>query len=492
MATNFRLLQEDPNSIVYISKTGLTPNADPNAGYYGSRNNPRPSVASYLAEVGGGTTGVVGTGSYAWSTHFANGTTGTDSHNLVADGYVRIQGDGHTRNAPFVNSGATFIDLLFEQFAGFSFRAYGYGNGVHYERCVFKVLPEFGADGNSSASGGIEFVDCVFENVHFISADSNSNSGMQFTRCLFFNCTNTNDFGRLTQCYLDATSALHTTAATGCNVDPGADPTAGYGLCLNGGPPVRTSPQGISAAPRFNALAYGDYSVQAGSPHLAAGIGPVQFRQGSTYLLQALGAGQPATPASATFAALGAAGPSVGVLATEGGLVGTAQPQAGGGSQPALVVVAGSGTSGRASLLTGAVQHSAGSPRELSRMQALGGYNFDTADPATEAELNPNSPEVYNNNVPTLSQHAPGAPGRNPHRLTYGLRWSVAPHPDPANPADWVHGDAFVEMEWNTQPLLNPATLLGNGHPDFDPALGRAVVCTWYQLRIGLSNTYYH
>jgi len=487
MANNFRRLQ---NGATYIAKGGRPASS----GEYGSRAYPFGSVAEFLAGTPPDSLGVVGTGAYDWGTAFANGANGADKHSLLADGYVRIRGDRRTRFAPFINSGSTFTDLLFEQFAGFNFRAYGYGNGVAYVRCVFQVLPEFARDGNSSASGGVTFEDCVFVNVNFPAANS-YNAGMSFARCLFFNCTAATDLGSLSQCYLDATSALCAATATGNNVDPACNPAAGYGLNVAGAGLGLRSPQGISEAPRFNALAYEDYSVQAGSPHLAAGIGPVQFRQGSTFVVQAPGVGQLASPANTSFHSLSAS-PAVAVLTTSGGLEGTEQAPPTGPAQGGLLIRAAVGTPGRESLLTGRVLHSSGSPRELSRMQALGGYNFDTDYPATKGELNPNSPQVFNNNVPTLA--APTADAAydearaTPARLTYALRWSVKPNPDPALAADWVTGDTFVECEWNTQPLYNPATLVGNGLPDFDPAQGRAVVCTWYQLRLGISNMYYH
>jgi hypothetical protein len=489
MANNFRLLQE---GAAYISKAGrLTGNG---AGDFGNPHNPLPSLTYFLQHVADGSTGIVGTGPYDWPSTFVNNQNGANSRILLADGYVRIRGDRHTRYAPFVNAGSTFTGFVFEQFAGFNFRAYLYSNAVYYKQCVFKVLPDFAREGNSSAASGVSFEDCVFENVNF--PDFSNNAAITFTRCLFFNCTTATDFGSLSQCYLDATSALRAATATGNNVDPRADPAAGYGLGVAGAPLSRTSPQGLSAAPLFNALAYEDYSVQAGSPHIAAGIGPAQFRQGSAFVVQSPGPGQLATPANTTFTSL-SANPVVPVLSTTGNLEGTVQGQLNGHDQAGLLIRPAVGTPGYETLLTGRVLHSSGSPRELSRMQVLGGYNFDTNYPANENELNPNSPQVYNNNVPTLHTNFPNADPdyqasrRNPARLTYGLRWSVKPDPDPTVAADWVLGDTFVECEWNTQPLYNPATLVGNGLREFDPALGRAVVCTWYQLRLGLSNMYF-
>jgi hypothetical protein len=486
MANNFRVLQLGG---YYIAKGGQPASS----GEYGSFAYPFASVVEFLTSTPPVSTGVVGTGTYAWASRFSNGTTGTDNHNLQADGYVCIHGDRRTPFAPIASSGAIFTDLIFEEFAGFNFRGYLYGNPVRYVRCVLRVLPEFAGAGNSRSDSGVEFEDCVFENVNF--AAYSNNAALNFKRCLFFNCTTPTDFGYLSQCYLDATSSLGAAVATGNNVDPGCDPAAGYGLRVAGAPLARTSPQGISAPPLFNALAYGDYSVQTGSPHLLADIGPVQFRQGSAFVVQAPGVGQAATPANTTFTSL-SANPAVPVVATTGGLEGTVQGQLNGHDQGGLVIRAAQGTPGRESLLTGRVLHSSGRPRELSRMQALGGYNFDTDYPATKGELNPNSPQVFNNNVPVLDTPTADAAyeeaRRTPARLTYALRWSVKPDPDPAVAADWVTGDTFVECEWNTQPLYNTATLVGNGRADFKPALGRAVVCTWYQLRIGLSNMYYH
>ena len=484
MADNFRLLQDDPNRVFYISKTGLA--GDNGLAPPGSRLNPLPSVADFLARTPGGSVGVVGTGQYAWGTSFANGSPGTDNHELLADGTVRIFGDGRTRFAPFVNSSAHFTGFTFERFGGFNFRDYIYSNSVTYTQCIFKVLPEFASQPNSSASTYVSFDDCVFVNVHFSAVP-----GGMFTRCLFFNCAFDNPAYAARYCYFDATTRGAVLAgprpgeqpsAWGNNVDPRADLSQGYGLRLNAGEPGYASPGGLSADPLFNALAADDFSVRAGSPHLAAGIGPQQWQQAATYLVQAPAAGQLAEAGNTSFAPVGG-GAAVGLLGTSGPLEGT---QAG-----ALAIRPAPEASGPVRLRTDRIRHSQGLPRELSYMQALGATNFNASYPALENQLNPNAPEVFNNNVLAASTYPPGTAGRTPARLSYRLRWSTLPSPRLDHPEDWATGAELVECEWNTRPLYNPATNVGNGRPEFVAAEGRPIICTWYQLEVSLTNTYF-
>ena len=286
------------------------------------------------------------------------------------------------------------------------------------------------------------------------------------------------------------------TTATGNNVDPGADPALGHGLQVGTAGWARQVPQNQCADPQFHpqALALGDFSVAAGSPHLLADIGPAQYRQGQAFLAsyQPQAPGEAVAPANTTFVA---DGPADGLAPVA--LLGTTHPVLASGSG-ALLISPDTGTDGTAVLRTGAVPHSLDVALELTYMQALGGYNFNTSYPDTEAQRQLDAPSVFNNNVFATRQDGPGAAGRNPARLTYGLRWSSKPQPDPTNDADWQpnHGQ-FVTCEWNTQPLYHPPVApatdwVGNGQPDFDPAQARAVVCQWYQLELGLSNVYYH
>jgi hypothetical protein len=484
MADNFRLLQDDPNRVFYISKAGLA--GDNGLAYRGSRLNPLPGVAEFLAATPGGSVGVVGTGQYAWGTTFANGSFGTINHELVADGTVRIFGDGRTRFAPFVNASARLTGLTFEQFGGFNFRYYVYSNPITYSQCVFKVLPEFADQPNASADGLVAFDDCVFVNVHFARAGEST-----FTRCLFFNCSFDNPTYAARYCYFDATTRGavldgprqgEQPSAWGNNVDPRADLAQGYGLRLNAGTPGYASPGGLSADPLFNAPADDDFSVRAGSPHLAAGIGPRHLRQAATYRVQAPAAGQLAEAANTSFAPVGG-GAAVGLLGTSGPVEGT---QAG-----ALAMRPAAEASGPVRLRTDRIRHSPGLPRELSYMQALGATNFNASYPALESQLNPNAPEVFNNNVLAASQYAAGEAGRNPARLSYRLRWSTLPSPRLDHPEDWATGTELVECEWNARPLYNPATNVGNGRPEFVAAEGRPIICTWYQLEVSLTNTYF-
>jgi len=440
---------------------------------------------------------VLGTGTYQWPTAFIYGRQGFNNVYMQADGRVVVLGDGQTRYQWLTAGGCAFEDLRFEQFVGFQF-AQSPSNPPTYRRCEFAALPATAGSANSGVIGGCTFEDCVFENVHFSNGQTpglgfnqgGDPSGALFTRCLFFNCTFGSAARVLRQCYFDpytvgwgSDQPQYGTEATGNNVDPAADLGQGYGLRLDNQPVGHLWPRNLSQPPRFNAPQQHDYSVQAGSPHLAADIGPRQYRQGRSFVVQAPTAGQLADPATTRFVPADGDDP-VALLSVAGVLEGS---EAG-----ALAIRAAASPDGTASLRTGRVRHSAGLPREISYLQTLGGNNFNTSYPALESQLNPNAPEVFNNNVPDLGAYPAGHAGRNPNRLSYRLRWSTLPDPRLDHPEDWATGTELVECEWNARPLYNPATNIGNGRPDFVVAEGRPIICTWYQLEVGLTNLYYH
>jgi hypothetical protein len=441
---------------------------------------------------------MLGTGMYTWPTGFIYGRQGFNNVYLQADGRVVVLGDGQTRYQWLTAGGCVFEDLRFEQFAGFQF-AHSPSNAPVYRRCEFVALPATAGSANSGAIGGCTFEDCVFENVHFSNGQTpglafnqgGDLSGVTFVRCLFFNCTFGSAARVLRQCYFDPRTAAwgsaqpqYGTEATGNNVDPAADLGQGYGLRLDNDPVAHGWPHNLSQPPLFNALAQHDYSVQAGSPHLAAGIGPRQYRQGRSFVVQAPAPGQAADPGNTRFVPQDGADAPVALLGVAGVLEGTAAG--------ALGIRAAVSPAGTATLRTDRVRHSAGLPREISYLQTLGGDNFNTSYPALESQLNPNAPEVFNNNVPDVGAYPAGHAGRNPNRLSYRLRWSTLPDPRLDHPEDWATGTELVECEWNTRPLYNPATNIGNGRPDFVVADGRPIICTWYQLEVGLTNLYYH
>jgi|GEM_PF-2063042 len=495
MADNFRLHYTDPNRRVYVSKAG-SPAGD------GSPERPLDT----LPPGNNNMQCVVGTGVYSLPSEFGGGTPGYRDVELFADGTVLLQGNGQARYQTLGFSGTYLTGFRIEQVAGLEFKAYYYGNPCGYKQCEFRVLPAFADSPNSGMTGYCTFEDCVFVNLHFsndqtpgLGAGQGGNAqDAHFKRCLFFNCTFTSPVASVEHCYLDATSAVWAAAATANNVDPGADPALGHGLQVGSAGWARLVPGNQCADPRFHpqALALGDYSVQAGSPHLAAGIGPAQYRQGTAFLVSAPApAGAVVSAANTTFGADvpaddPAAPASVALLSSTHPVLAT--------SQGALVISPDASTDGTAVLRTGAVPHGTDVALELTYMQALGGYNFNTSYPDSEAQRQLDAPSLFNNNVFVAGTYGPGEAGRNPARLTYGLRWSSKLDPDPTNDADWQPTNGqFVRCEWNTQPLYNlavaPATaVVGNGEPAFDPAQARAVVCLWYQLELGLSNAYYH
>lgn len=469
----------------YISKAG-------DAGGNGNPDFPKGSLSGNEDSI----SVMLGTGVYQWPTSFIYGRMGFNNVYMQADGRVVVLGDGQTRYQWMTAGGCTFEGLRFEQFAGFQF-AHSDSNPPVYRQCEFAVLPAFASSPNSGMARTCTFEDCVFENVHFSNGQTpglaygqgGDLSQATFTRCLFFNCTFTSLARSVRHCYFDPSTVgwasdqpQYGTECVGNNVDPAADLSQGYGLRLDDQPAGHLWPRNLSQPPLFNAPQQHNYSVQAGSPHLAADIGPRQYRQGRSFVVQAPAAGQAADPTNTRFVPADGDAP-VALLGVAGVLEGT--------DAGALAIRAAVSPAGTASLRTDRVRHSAGLPREISYLQTLGGDNFNTSYPALESQLNANAPEVFNNNVPDLGAYPAGHAGRNPNRLSYRLRWSTLPDPRLDHPEDWATGAELVECEWNTRPLYNPATNVGNGRPEFVPAEGRPIICTWYQLEVSLTNTYF-
>ena len=475
MAHDFRL-----SGNIYISKAGSTDTigTSPDA----------PQVGLTGQEVNAAI--ILGTGVYQWPTVFSGGRQGYYGIYPQADGRVVLLGDGQSRFQFMASDGCLFAGLRFEQFMGFQF-GHNPSNPPTYRRCEFRALPPGAgqpAQANSGAIGSCTFEDCVFQHVHFSARDFlNSQGGNMyestFTRCLFFDCTFDSPARSMVNCYVDATTAAWALAATGTNVDPRADVSQGYGLRLDQAPAALQIPHNISKDPLFNSLENNEFSVRAGSPHLPTDIGPRQYRQGRAFVVQAPATGQAAEAGNTSFAPVGG-GAAVGLLGTTNVLEAT--------GAGALIIRPDATPDGTARLRTDRIQHSDKLPRELSYMQVLGGDNFNTSYPALASQLNAHAPEVFNNNVPDLSAYASGEAGRNPNRLSYRLRWSTLPDPRLDHPEDWVTGADMVECEWNARPLYNPVTGIGNGRAEFVVADGRPIICTWYQLEIGLTNLYYH
>jgi len=218
----------------------------------------------------------------------------------------------------------------------------------------------------------------------------------------------------------------------------------------------------IAAPPEFGSVAAEDFSLRPGSPHLAAGIGPSHLGQASGLLLE--GPVGPVGAGTHTFldAATGTRLPLLEAhnleCADVAGQRGLRVPQAVGGELSGWYK-------------TG-LHFVSDSSQEIRRIDFLGGLRFDTDAPAAERLFDPNAPEPGNREVPAAERFAPGAAGRNPHRLTLQLRWGNKPAPNPAAPqdTDFANAGQYLAFEWGTELLYNPLRLLGTGAPDFDPA----------------------
>ncbi|QKG57015.1 hypothetical protein GKZ68_10480 [Hymenobacter sp. BRD128] len=467
MAHNFRIATTGTG--VYLSKAG----DDANSGTADAPIKTLSRLATFNQT--GSATSVIGTGTYVLPSDW-NGRFGT----FFADGIVKILGDTQTTAQLIAANGSYVHNVIFDKFAGFGFRPNPYDGDCQYFACIFKVLPDFAGQVNSSATSNTSFFDCILYGVNADLGKSN------FSRCLFINCTIT--VSSVSDSYIDSTSAIAAQSASNNNVDPGCNTAAGRGLNVAGAGWSLTSPSGIHALPLFNSLVKEDYTLRASSPHILTGIGPAQYRYANSFYVEYTGSA--ADTASLANTHLRATGTNVVVPLLD---ITTGSEALEVNSQGGLVLQATTTSDGMASLTTGRIPF-ADVADEMTVMLLKAGLNFDTSYPALESQFNFNQPEIFNNNVPDFSNYAPGTAGRNPNRLSYRMRWSTKlnPNADLANVSDWITGTKFIEFEWNQKPLWNPATGVGNGEAGYDPATGVPIQCTYYQLAISLRNNYYH
>ena len=245
----------------------------------------------------------------------------------------------------------------------------------------------------------------------------------------------------------------------------------------------------ISQPARYNSPETEDFTLQAGSPHLALNIGPDRYRFSNSVLLEG--------PAGAVTAGSGhyfrevATGTQIPIIAAENV---TATVQAG-RLRLKVQETLGGQLKGWFRLAPMQVDVVA---KKLTRINFAAGLNYDTDYPVTEAQLDANSPNPYNNNVPNSHNYASGDAGRNPNRMEVPMRWSTKDLPLDAVATDWVTGTDFALFEWGENCQYNPVTGIGNGSPDFLRAdqtsllnAPQAPIATWVQFEVVLDNGYY-
>ncbi|WP_216726073.1 hypothetical protein [Hymenobacter siberiensis] len=487
MANSF---QQVANNGYYVSKSG-------NDADTGSADAP---IASFLTLRGKGmnpdvgSTQIIGTGQYNWflrSQALVNGQFSAGWSQMNADGIVKINGRSEEMTY-LASSRSRLQDFYFQQATGYNFGETGDINTYSYNaytRCIFKVLPQYAASANSTTSNDLRFYDCIFFNVNLaplVSAGGypGNLSLVSFTRCIFINCV-VQDSANVSFSYVDSTSSISTRAATNNNVDPRCLVANGFGLNVAAAGFSLASTRGISALPGFNAPVKEDFTLTAGSAHIANGIGPEHLRYANTFFMEFLGGtGELAT---LTNLRLAAASSAARVPLAE---ISMGANSFGVNNQGGVVLIPNSNGDGFATLTTNRIPFS-DIPLEMTVMRLIAGLNFDTDFPGTEAQISLAAPHIFNNNVPDYSNGTSGSAGRNPNRLTYRMRWSTLTDPNINDPSNWVTGATFIEFAWNQKPLFNQATLIGNGDPSYNTASPSNVYARFYQLQVRLRNNYY-
>ena len=474
MAHGFQVgIGSDPNSTYFFSKSGPNPSAGVNGDPNGAVGDPN--------QFRGGQTGtiIIGTGSWQWP--ILSNPDYTVQHHCLADGVVKLLGDRTSRFQYIGKAGFSMNDFSLEQFAGYHFQTTA--GTADYNRCVIKVLPDFGLTENSTFFGTVNFTDCILFNVNFTAVCL---AGGNFNRCLFFNCT----FGAaaltMNYCYIDPLTSAWATSATRNNVDPGCNTDNSKGLRIGSATVYsRNTPQGISALPGFNAQSKEDFTLRKDSAHIINGIGPTHLRYANTFFMEFLGG--TSEPATISNLRLAAANSAARVPLSD---ISTGANSFEVNSQGGVVIIPNSNGDGFATLTTGRIPFS-DIPLEMTVMRIIAGLNFDTDFPGTEAQVSLAAPHIFNNNVPDYSNGVSGSATRNPNRLSYRMRWSTLTDPNVSDPSHWVTGATFVEFGWNQKPQFNQATLIGNGDPTFNLSAAANVYCRFYQMQVRLRNNYY-
>ncbi|GGG33492.1 hypothetical protein [Hymenobacter glacieicola] len=415
---------------------------------------------------------IVGSGSYIWA---PSATALSSVISWRADTTVKFLGDASTRFYGLCRADSTFEGIYFDQFAGFNFRDYQFSNQATYRRCIFKVLPEFGAEANSSSKNPVVFKDCIFFNLFYTPT---GDILPQFDNCLFFDSTVT-AAGIMTRCY-GYNSRLTATTVDTCAVDIANGVGSGYGFRTGAGASFDNLPSGtLRLDPKFNRREFEDYTLRADSPLLASAIGPTHLGYSGSQYFQYQGALGTITTTNTKLVSAANNTPTA-LSSVTGNLMVNSQ----GG-----VIVQPGASSIEGVVFTDPIAFS-DRPEILFGMDLVSGLNFDNDFQSTSYQM----PDPRNNNVPSFDEPAygPGTAGRNPRRLTYLLLWSTLPtYPDKNNPAHWVTGTNYVEMEWGTQPKWNgnASAPVGNGRADFNPAtMQSTVLMTYYRIGIKQSN----
>lgn len=457
-----------PGAQLYYSKTGAN-------GAAGSPDSPLLLNINSLFNFG--VTHIVGAGSYKWPL----GAQGQSNATVYADGHVRIVGDG--THGQYCVGGGSYYGIVFTQFLGMSL--YMPSNQfVSFTGCTFDFLGGGGLN-MATYNGAHIFVDCIFIN---LTGDGNAYGTLNkyFYNCLFINSqfdTSGAPYTQIIGCYFDRNSGFRTGSSAAIdnnNIDPETQIGPYRGIQVGGGAWSNGATVGtgnIQLAPEFNNPALGDYTLRATSPHIVRSIGPGHLRVAVSQTIAYTGAGADVSTAN------------TGMLSSLGGVV-ALNSVSGDALQVntlnGLVIKPNNAGSGVSTFVSGVLTLDPNVAKEMGMVIPLVGLNMDS-DFQTNDFF---APEIRNNNVPDFNNGTVGSALRNPNRLTYRMRWSTLASPSITNPAHWVGGAVWSEMQWFTKASYNLAGYAGNADLAYNPGAALPILCRTYQIEITTRNNY--
>lgn len=496
MANNFKILGNR-----YVSIDG----SDSNAG--NTPDLPKRTLQAAL-NVTAQQDVIISTGVYREAIYKNMGNSNLQLR-IFGDGHVIMEGNG--TNAFEIEQGgysaapvaSYFYDLIFRNYLqvltdGGS--AYNQGTRI-FSRCTFYCnVQNYGINTNGASYSACKFIGCnLTTNVDTTTLNS----------CILINFTNSlttteNKFiTTLTNCYVSPSSRvkiLNNSGVSNCNfqgigiVSVASTATEGviqdvngryYDLSIaSGGSGTLIDPYGraetansgfyldalkvaystfatsFSLDPKFNDMEAGDFTLQADSPHIGAGVAGANIG-GTNYAIRDSADGDVYNTSAVSVTNLVINGDDYVISGgTTGEVVGA----------PRLL--------------------SSPSPTVIQRIRYNGLLDFRKA-------VTP--PASGNRNVPDQETYAsttqpPDVAGANPDRLVYYMRFSTQ-SAQPTIDAEWDNNGLWTAgnyetFEWDTKPSID-TTPVGNGNPAFNindtPVY---ITATWIQIKVKLRNDY--
>ena len=455
MANNFRLTGN-----VYVSKAGN----DANDGL--TPETPKLTIAAGLAAMTAGQTLIVGTGVYKET---ISGLTAIN-RTITADGLVKLFGN-NSLSITLPNSTFIFNGIIFENYTTISILR----GSFTFNNCrIVGILI------NSSGNASLTLTSSIIINCT-ISANNITISSS--SRCIFINSFYTNGGGSrfMNNCYADPSSiiSLYNISSTNNNIQsliiPGYTTTVTSGIVIDAGgayydlskagtgglgtqdnPFWRNNTNGktfdftnyriaysnafgatnISTNPLFNDITRYDFTLQANSPHIAAGTSNTNIG-GTNYAVS-------------------------NYIVSD------------------LEVVSGNTNT------TNYIFSAFTTPKTVGIINTYGLLAFDKSQASGSTE---------NKNVPDFDVFTSGDTfGRgSPDRLTYEMRWTASAS-QPVSDSDWDNGGllpvgSYGVFQWFEQPYVD-ASGVSSGLYNYSSATRNSITAIWLDVKVTVRNNY--